>query len=340
VLSLFSGAGGMDLGFVRAGFEVAWAGDIDADACDTHRRNLGGHVACEDVQAVNVFRLPPCDVVIGGPPCQGFSVAGQMAPNDSRKALIWDVVRVVQALRPRAFVLENVPHLAESLRWAMLRTRLLHAFTRLGYTVHLHLLDAQHFGVPQRRNRAFLIGTAKGLPPVLGISPTVDQLRTAGEVLRALPLPGWPGNEGECPARVVPAKQPWAWLRPSPYDGFLFNGAGRPVDLARPIQTLCASFGGNKTPVVDEDELRHGASPWVVEYHAHLQGGGAPLAEAPARLRRLTLTEAALFQGFPAGYAFTGSLASRWEQVGNAVPPALAEAVARALRPCVVPGTR
>jgi DNA (cytosine-5)-methyltransferase 1 len=332
VLSLFAGAGGLDLGFARAGFEVAWANDISADACDTYRANLGAgqRVVCADVRAVDVSRLPLCDVVIGGPPCQGLSVAGKMAPDDPRSGLLWEFVRVVKATRPRAFVLENVSALATLPRWAPLRARLLSALAGPGYNVRPHLLDAQHFGVPQRRERAFLVGTAKGLPPWSPPPLTTDRPRTAGEALRGLPPPDEPGNEGPCPARVVPARGP-VFEHRTAYGGYLFNGQGRPVELARPCQTLCASLGGNRTPIVDEDELREGAPPWVEWYRRHLGGGGAPLAEAPARLRRLTLTEAALLQGFPPTFAFAGPPSSQWRQVGNAVSPALAEAVARSL---------
>jgi DNA (cytosine-5)-methyltransferase 1 len=329
VVSLFCGAGGLDLGFARAGFEVIWANDAWADACATYRRNVGPHVVCADVRSVNPRRLPPCDVVIGGPPCQGFSVAGKRNPDDPRSALVWEFVRFVRAVRPQAFVLENVPPLATSARWGPARERLLRALRRLGYRVRPHVLDAQHFGVAQRRERAFFVGTARGLPPWVPPPPVADPPRTAGEVLRVLPPPGTAGNEGPCPARVVPARRPER--RRSPYAGMLFNGWGRPIDLGRPAPTLPATMGGNKTPVVDEAELRGGEPPWTPEYRRHLEGGGAPLTEAPPRLRRLTLTEAALLQTFPAEFRFEGRPSSRYAQIGNAVPPLLAEAVARQL---------
>jgi DNA (cytosine-5)-methyltransferase 1 len=328
VVSMFSGAGGMDSGFVGAGFQIVWANDVDRDACDTYRQNLGDHVCCQDVRSVNPDHLPPCDVLIGGPPCQGFSVAGKMGPDDPRSGLVWQFVRFVVVLRPQVFVMENVPPLAgltpaALARWGPLRDRLLRALEGLGYCVEVRVLDAQDYGVPQRRKRAFFVGTAAGLPP-WAPPPRADSVRTAGEVLRALPPPG-PGNEGPCPARVIPARR---WVkRKGPYSGALFNG-GRAIDLGRPAQTLCASIGGNKTPVVDEDELRHGAAPWVAWYYRHLKGGGPPLTEAPARLRRLTVTEAALLQGFPAEFRFEGSQSSQYAQIGNAVPPALGGAVA------------
>jgi DNA (cytosine-5)-methyltransferase 1 len=253
-----------------------------------------------------------------------------MAPEDPRSALIWEFVRLVKALRPSAFVLENVKALATLPRWTTVRSRLFGALVELGYDVQAHILNAQDFEVPQKRKRVFFIGTADGLSPVCHIRPTVDRPRTAGEVLRALPPPGMAPNLGPCRAKVVPARRPV--LRQSPYAGLLFNGQGRPIDLASAVNTLPASMGGNKTPIVDEGELRNGLAPWAPEYHRRLLRGLPPLAKAPERLRRLTVTEAALLQGFPAGFRFEGSLSSQFRQVGNSVPPPLAEAVALALR--------
>jgi DNA (cytosine-5)-methyltransferase 1 len=136
-------------------------------------------------------------------------------------------------------------------------------------------------------------------------------------------------NLGVCGAKVVPAKRPV--LRRSPFAGMLFNGQGRPIDLRSAVNTLPATMGGNRTPIVDEAELREGRPPWVAEYHARLLRGLPPLAAAPGRLRRLTVTEAALLQTFPAEFRFEGSQSSRYAQIGNAVPPLLAEAVARQL---------
>jgi DNA (cytosine-5)-methyltransferase 1 len=268
-------------------------------------------------------------VVIGGPPCQGYSVGGRMDPGDPRSALTWEFVRLVRALRPRAFVLENVKALAVLKRWLPVRARLLSVLGGLGYTVGMHLLDARAYGVPQARQRVFFIGTAAELPAVRSIPPTVDRPRTAGEVLRGLPRPGVAPNLGVCGAKVVPAKRPV--LRRSPFAGMLFNGQGRPIDLSSAVNTLPASMGGNRTPIVDEAELRQGAAPWVAEYHAQLLRGLPPLGSAPNRLRRLTVTEAALLQTFPAAFRFAGRQSSQYAQIGNAVPPLLAEAVARQL---------
>jgi DNA (cytosine-5)-methyltransferase 1 len=329
VVSLFCGAGGMDLGFERAGFEIARAIDACADACATYRANLGGPVVHGDVTQLDAAALPPCDVVIGGPPCQGYSVAGHMGPDDPRSALTWEFVRLVEQARPCAFVMENVKALAVLRRWGAVRSRLVEAFEGLGYQVAVHVLDARWYGVPQGRERVFFIGTRPPLPTVGEVPPTCEKPLTAGEVLRRLPPPGKSPNEGPCTARVVPAKRPV--LRRSPYAGMLFNGQGRPIDLGSTVNTLPASMGGNRTPIVDEEELRDGRPPWVVGYHARLMRGEAPLSEAPARLRRLSVAEAALLQTFPAGWRFAGRQTAAYRQIGNAVPPRLALAVAQAV---------
>jgi DNA (cytosine-5)-methyltransferase 1 len=328
-LSLFSGAGGMDLGLLEAGFDIVWANDAVPEACASYRRNIGDHIVCQDVREIDPGALPACDVVIGGPPCQGYSVAGHMDPDDPRSSLTWELVRFVRALRPRALVMENVKALAVSRRWEGVRRRLLAAFGELGYTVFAHVLDARCFGVPQGRERVFFVGTREGLPPVEAIPPTTRRPRTAGEVLRGLPLPGTRPNLGVCKARVVPARKPV--LRRSPFAGMLFNGQGRPIDLESTVNTLPASMGGNRTPIVDEEELRCRRPSWVVEYHARLMSGKPPLTKAPARLRRLTVTEAALLQTFPAEFVFEGSQHAQYTQIGNAVPPTLAQAVAKQL---------
>jgi DNA (cytosine-5)-methyltransferase 1 len=319
----------MDIGFIQAKFEVVWANDLMPDACATYKRNIGDHIVQEDIREVDLSVLPNCDVVIGGPPCQGYSVAGHMNPADPRSSLTWEFVRVVGAIRPKAFVMENVKALAVSRRWQGVRSRLVAGLEALGYTVVTHVLDARHYGVPQGRERAFFIGTLDELPPVRVIPRGTGEPRSAGDFLRALPKPGVKPNLGVCKAKVVPAKKPV--LRESPFAGMLFNGQGRPIDLSSTANTLPASMGGNRTPIVDEDELRYHDAPWVVQYHARLMSELPPLGKAPARLRRITVTEAARLQMFPVVFTFEGRQNSQYTQIGNAVPPPLAKAVAGSL---------
>jgi DNA (cytosine-5)-methyltransferase 1 len=329
-ISLYSGAGGLDLGFTRAGFRIRWAIDQDPCAVQTYNANLDPCAVCADVLHVD----PPVGieptVVVGGPPCQGFSVIGRMDPNDPRSQHVEHFFDIVAHLRPRAFVMENVKALAASPRWAGVRERLLGRASALGYERSLFLLNAQDFDVPQSRERMFLIGirgaTPERITPITaGCPPTVRS------VLERLPRFGEPGNDASCAARVIPAGKPI--MRPTAHRGsLLFNGSGRPLKLDAPAKTLPASMGGNATPIIDQEELEHGSEPWVIEYHRRLQRGKPPLKRAPSRLRRITLQEAAALQTFPAGWTFAGALVAQYRQVGNAVPPRLAEAVALSVR--------
>jgi DNA (cytosine-5)-methyltransferase 1 len=325
-ISLYSGAGGLDLGFVQAGVEVLWAIDSDRDAVETYRANLGKHCVHGDVLVTS----PPAhlrpDLVIGGPPCQGFSVIGKMNPEDPRSAHVVHFLDVVEHHQPRAFVMENVKALASSPRWSGVRDALVERARELGYRVEIFILNAADYGVPQARERMFLVGI-KGADPREPTPTTPTRRVTVRETLQRLPRVGEPGNDGVCTARVVPARVPV--MRPTAHKGsLLFNGSGRPLDLDGVARTLPASMGGNATPIVDQEELERGAEPWVVAYHARLQSGRGPLKTAPARMRRITVQEAAALQTFPEGFAFEGRRNSRYRQIGNAVPPRLAFAVA------------
>lgn len=330
-VSTFTGAGGMDIGFAMAGFEPAWANDIDPAAVSTYNRLFPGHVARQgDLRSQELPGRGSADLVIGGPPCQGFSVAGKMDPNDPRSRHVWDFLGVVARIRPRAFVMENVKALAVNRRWTSIRHGLITESEALGYRTQLLLLNASHFGVPQARERMFLIGMLDGDPveprPITAGSPP-----TVRQALATLSPYGQAGNDTKCNAVITTARQPV--LRRSPYAGMLFNGQGRPLDPERPATTLPASMGGNRTPIIDQS-LLEGATEesWVVRYHAHLWAGGKPWDEVPPQLRRLTVEECAALQTFPTGMHWSGGQNAAYRQIGNAVPPILAMQVALAIR--------
>jgi DNA (cytosine-5)-methyltransferase 1 len=328
-ISLYAGAGGLDSGFVRAGLKPLWANDFDQDAVETYRRNLGDHATWGDIQEARKS-IPRCrpDLVIGGPPCQGFSVAGHMRPDDPRSQHVWTFLKLVKELQPQAFVMENVKNLAVSARWAELMASLLEFSEEVaGYTTRVWLLNASHYGVPQARERMFMVGIRGGVPrePRTTSKNAPPIVR---RVLSQLPPIGEPGNDSICSARVTPARRPV--LRRSPFAGMLFNGKGRPLNLDAPASTLAASMGGNRTPILDQHEVEGIAREnWVIGYHRRLWGGKRPITRIPARMRRLTVEEAAALQSFPKGWEFVGRQSSRYRQIGNAVPPVLALAVAK-----------
>lgn len=343
-VSLYSGAGGLDWGFAEAGFLPVFAVDSDPTAAATYtasyKRLMGrlphlqGHEhACLEagVEECLADLMPgQGDLVVGGPPCQGFSVAGKMDPADPRSQHVWRFLEAVERVEPRAFVMENVKALAANRRWEPLLETLRARSATLGYETVTLVLDASHYGVAQARERMFLVGLRPGShfeppPPT-----TADSLPTIRNVLASLPPWGDPGNDSLCTARVTPAREPI--MRRSPYAGMLFNGAGRPMCLDSPAPTLPASMGGNRTPIVDQDHLDGVDECWVTRYHAHLADGGDPATALPSRLRRITIQEAAAIQGFPADMEWRGTQSAIYRQIGNAVPPMLATAVAQAIR--------
>jgi DNA (cytosine-5)-methyltransferase 1 len=352
-VSLFTGAGGMDIGFADAGFNIQIANEIDPIACQTYATlNPDVELLCESITNRKVLGsiadVVEPDIVFGGPPCQGFSVAGKMDPNDARSQLIWTFFDVVEASRPRSFVCENVKSLGAHSRWANTRSQLLQRAEEMGYCATIVILNASDFGVPQNRERMFLIGFRQSnieLPSpralhrflLSQLSHHVANPPTISQIVGSLGKAGCASNPRECGAKVTFAKNPV--LRPSPYAGMMFNGAGRPIRAFGFSCTLPASMGGNKTPIVDDDEIFDGASSFIERYHRHLRKGGKPrVGDAPKRLRRLTVDECLAIQTFPAGMQMAGRRSAMYRQIGNAVPCKLAQAVGSVVREILMDG--
>lgn len=339
-ISLYSGAGGMDVGFSRAGFEVVWANDINEDACKTYEANHKNIIRCGDIDnfSKEIEQHSGVDLVFGGPPCQGFSVAGKMNPSDTRSQHVFRFMDIVEKVQPKAFVLENVKALAVLDKWKPVREKLFRRADELGFEfTQLIVLNAVDFGVPQKRERMFFIGmrNAGGINCFTGIDKFLhrNQQRTpkVGEIIHNLGRAGSVSNNRICNARITLATNPV--MRKSPYAGMLFNGAGRPIDPNGYANTLPASMGGNKTPIVDERQIFDGAESWIEQYHTKLMKRyKAKFDYAPAFLRRLTVDEALRIQTFPEHYIFTGKKNSVYCQIGNAVPCNLALAMGSVLR--------
>lgn len=334
-ISLFSGAGGMDVGFKNAGFDVVWANEIDADASKSYEHNHPEtHLEKGDIrnQYKELSQIKDIDVIFGGPPCQGFSVAGKMDPNDERNKLIWSFLDIVNLVKPKAFVMENVKALGKLEKWKSVREKIFEISQDMGYTCNSFVLNSAEFGVPQKRERVFFVGFLNKNISTETLENRLQNLKSKPKSLRDtlkhLGPAGTDKNPLTCTAKITFATNPV--MRKSPYAGMLFNGMGRPLNIDELSTTLPASMGGNKTPIIDEEYL-HGKSQenWIVEYHRMLEDKQfIPNFEiAPKRLRRLTIKEAALIQTFPESYDFKGSKSSIYRQIGNAVPCLLAQAV-------------
>jgi DNA (cytosine-5)-methyltransferase 1 len=295
VVSLFSGAGGFDLGAQLAGHQVVWANDVLPDAVATYRRNIGDHIVQGDITEIPSSEIPRADLVIGGFPCQGFSIANwNRSASDPRNRLYRAFVRVVSDLQPRYFVAENVRGIL-SLEGGQVFSRILQDFRRAGYAVRHALLNAANFGVPQNRHRVFILGVREDLPNELQFPPaathgTARSLRkpvSIGEALRGLPAPS---ASCELPNHICSQFK----LK---HNGYINH---RPVDASKPAPTVTA-----------RGDTKGGA---MINYH-------------PSGTRRLTVRETAIIQGFPNTFVFEGSMTSAYLQVGNAVPPPLAARV-------------
>jgi DNA (cytosine-5)-methyltransferase 1 len=320
-IDLFASAGGLTLGLrAAAGVETVCAVEVDRYRTQT----FAGHSPTAKLITANIQQVSLLEyrervaLVCGGPPCQPFSSGGLRRAEADARDMIPEFIRVVREVRPRAFLMENVPGLAVEERRAYL-LRILDQLGDCGFHIAWQVLRAVDFGVPQKRRRLFIVGmrgaTFRFPEPTHGPGRDKPYVRVR-DVLSEQSI-GEPNS-----SKVFYARHPD--LRPSPYDGHLFNGGGRPINRDEPSHTILASAGGNKTHFFDDHEL-------VPEYHRHLTVGGEPRTGTFPGARRLTVAESAILQTFPAGMVFHGPRSAQYHQVGDAVPPLLAEVVGRAL---------
>lgn len=298
-ISLFCGAGGLDLGFERAGFHTLWANDFDADACKTHQNWSNAEVVCGDVSKVNVEDIPDSDVILGGFPCQGFSLSGPRKIDDSRNELYKHYVRIVAAKKPQIFVGENVKGLLTMGNGQIIEA-IIDEFSTCGYNVFYKLVNARDFGVPQDRERVIICGFRKDLNIQkfeLRV-PKVQQM-TLQEALADLP-------EAK-PDEVCRA----------PYSS-RYMSRNRKRDWNQVSYTI---------PAMAKQVTLYPGSPDMEKVDKDLWKFGDD-----GITRRLSWREAAAIQTFPEDLDFYGDLTSKYKQIGNAVPVKLAEYVANQLK--------
>lgn len=297
VVSLFSGAGGLDLGFVQAGHRVVWANDIYGDAAETYRRNIGGHIVCKDIATVPSSDIPECDMVIGGFPCQGFSVANtKRNASDQRNVLYRQLLRVITDKQPAFFLAENVKGLL-NFEGGKVFDRILEDFSSAGYRVSHRLFNAADYGVPQKRERVIIVGVRSDIRFDFAFPAPTHSKDGAGGLEKwigvAAALRGFPDPDT---ANDVPNHT---------YSKYKLNFNGyighRPLNPELPAPTVTAR-GDDR--------------------------GGVVILPHPTEPRRMTGRELATVQGFPADFDFSGRLSSVYRQIGNAVPPPLARAIA------------
>lgn len=297
VVSMFSGCGGMDLGFSggfeifdkrypRLPFDIIWANDLNEAACRTYERNLKGSIHCGDAWEM-LSKLPKkADVLIGGFPCQDISINGKgRGVSGERSGLYRAMVEATRRLKPKVFVAENVRALLMKSRSDSLK-QVVNDFSELGYHLSVELYKAVDYGVPQIRERVFIVGVRKGRPTFAPPLPerNRDTWMTSDEAIGDL------RDLDEDPE----INHVWSRAKVSPEQG------NRRISAEKPAHTIRAECHGN------------------IQFHYELP-------------RRLSMREAARIQTFPDNFIFVSGLRETERQVGNAVPPVLAWHMANAV---------
>ena len=337
-IDLFSGAGGLSLGLSQAGFKVAAALDNDPVAVASYKLNVGDHADAGPIEEVSAADLltragvgrGELTLLAGGPPCQGFSLQRRGDRDDPRNALVLQFLRMVEEIRPRFFLMENVGGLLTKHGKELLREFSLRA-SRLDYVIHVDLLDAADHGVPQVRKRAFLVGEhAPGLATSFRFPDPLPQARrTVRDAIGDLPSPppdgsphpGYQGHYREGRLSAVNAER----IRHVP------EGGGRDY-LPDHLQLDC-----HKNNPGHRHKDVYGRLAWdepSVTLTARFDSFTRGRFAHPLEHRSLTIREGARIQTFPDSFHFGGNREDGARQVGNAVPPLLArrlgEAVLRA----------
>ncbi|MCM1440278.1 MAG: DNA cytosine methyltransferase [Roseburia sp.] len=297
-VSLFCGAGGLDMGFERAGFRTIWANDFDNDACKTHQNWSRAEVFCGDIGKVNITQIPDSDIILGGFPCQGFSLSGPRKINDSRNVLYKHYVKIVREKQPLIFVGENVKGLLTMGNGEIIEA-IIAEFSDCGYDVFFQLVNAKDFGVPQDRERVIICGFRKDLKIKNFEIPMPYNMHVSmRDVLNGMPAPN--------PNEVCNA----------PYSS-RYMSRNRKRDWDDVSYTI---------PAMAKQVTLHPSSPNMVKLGTDKWKFGDI-----GITRRFSWREAAVIQTFPRDLEFYGDLTSKYKQIGNAVPVKLAEYVAMQL---------
>ena len=331
LIDLFAGAGGMTLGFLRAGFDPIFAVESHADAAKTYEENFGCHVFPGLIEDVDEF--PKADVIVGGPPCQGFTPLGRDLDAKRRRALnrLWkEYLRAVREVRPMVFVIENVPQFLTSDHYAGLVREIQRDDALRDYEIDAAVLNAVDYGVPQHRRRAIIIGSRVGAPQ--WPEPTHGPRSTTGRPVKTVR-----SALGRLPHK--PTEKNWHVSRqPTPLSRERYRvipEGGNRFQLAERRPDLLPDCWRRKTNGTTDvfGRLWWDRPSLTVRTEFHKPEKGRYLH--PTAHRPITHREAARLQTFPDWFEFHGSKTSAARQIGNAVPPRLAECIARKLRKLV-----
>jgi len=299
----------MDLGFEQAGHRAIWANDTDKTACETYAKNFSTKPLRKDIRKVKDF--PYADVVIGGYPCQGFSLAGNRDAFDNRNYMYLEFARVLETVKPKIFVAENVKGVIVPFKTSATALDLMEQkFASCSYRVTSQILNAKDYGVPQDRERVFIVGVREDLgkeyafPKKTHGKHPLKPYKTLQKAIGDLPEP----QKGEYydhtgfSSRYMSRNRIRGWNQVS----YTIQASGRHA----PLHPSCPPMRKVKQDV------------W--EFTGDIN-----------KYKRLSVRECARIQTFPDDFVFCGSLNSKYKQIGNAVPPLLAKVIASQLEDLV-----
>lgn len=314
-MDLFAGAGGMSLGFDNAGFKNLLAVEFNKDFAETYKKNFPRHnLIVDDIKNVteqqiyDIIKNEKVDVIIGGPPCQGFSIAGNIGRNfidDDRNRLFKEFVRFVKIIKPRVFVLENVAAMERHNKGKTIK-EIVSSFKEIGYDIKYKVLNAVNYGVPQERRRIFIVGTLgeNNFEYPQEINKTV----TVKDAIDDLPkLEN--GETSEIPNHTA-MKHSAQMLEKMSY----------------------VSDGGNRNDIPESLRPKSGDSRKYIRYNSKKPSfcvtGDMRKIFHYSQNRALTCRELARLQTFPDSFVFLGNTGKVQQQIGNAVPVLLANKIA------------
>jgi len=319
-VDLFAGVGGLSLGFEKESFENLFSIDFDRNACKTYRRNFPVNIMLEkdikDLAKKEILDLVggrEVDAIIGGTPCQGFSIAGGIGRkfiDDPRNHLFKEFARVVEILNPKLFVIENVARVFNHNK-GKTREEILSLFEDLGYQTDCKVLNSADYGVPQIRSRIFFIGNRLGHANEFP-KKTVEKHKTVGEVIARLPRLE-SGGSSRIPNHVA------------------MNHSAQMLEKMSHV-----SNGGSRADIPDDIRPKSGDVRKYIRYDSNEPSvcitGDMRKVFHYDQNRALTVRELACIQTFPDHFVFDGTSISQQMQVGNAVPPLLARALAKTIK--------
>lgn len=342
VIDLFSGCGGLSCGFDKAGYDVVLGIDSWELSLESFKRNHPGaktlHADLSEISPVDVETMTgidpkTVDVVIGGPPCQGFSISGKRNPNDPRNKLYQSFVDFVAYYEPSIFLMENVPNIV-SIKSGAVKDTIVKEFSNLGYKVSYKVLLASDYGVPQNRKRVFFIGTRKGREFSFPEPTHGDQLlpkNTAWDAISDLPKNDV--KDGAPYKKAAKSKYQCEMRRE--YLGIYNHETIKHSDQTKKIISLVPDGGNYKDLPKELQHTRKVNIAWTRfsskkpshtidtghNHHFHFEYNRVPTARESARL-----------QSFDDSFIFSGSKNQQIKQIGNAVPPILAKVLALELK--------